>query len=96
MRYAWAQAMYKWLIEDVSQIVVRVQARCTGKKTNIDYLKGCTITLNIWFYELNGTKKMLCFSKTPRILCYVANSFQKQAFFGPMLSSLEGKEVISY
>ena len=94
-RYAWAQATHKWLMEDVPQAAARVQERCAGKKTKMGYVKGCSVALNIWFYELTGTGKKVRFGKTPRMLCYGESSYRKQATIEAILSSLEGKEVIN-
>ena len=94
-RFAWAQATHKWIMEDVPQAAARVQARCAGNKTNTGYVKGCSVALTTWFYELTGTGKKLHFGKTPRILCYGENSYRKQVSTGTLFSSLEGKEVIN-
>ena len=58
------------------------------------YLRGWAIALNIWYYEVTCTRKKVRFGRTPRILCYQENSFRKQVSLGPLLASLEGKEVL--
>ncbi|XP_039141250.1 vegetative cell wall protein gp1-like [Dioscorea cayenensis subsp. rotundata] len=65
-RYAWAQATHKWLMDGVPQMAARVQARCSGKKTNTGYLRGCDVALNIWFYEVTSTGKKVQFAPSPR------------------------------
>lgn len=86
----------KWLIDAVPQIAARMQERCYGKVTNARYLRGCTIALNIWFYKVIGTGKKEHCGRTPRILCYGKNSFQKQASLGLLMSLFDGKEVFHY
>lgn len=95
-RYAQAQAMDNWPMEDIPQTAAGVHARCSGKKINIGNLRGCIVVLNIWFYEVTKIRKKVCFGMIPQILCYMENSFRKQASLSPLLSSLDGKEIFSF
>lgn len=83
-------------MDDVPQMAARVQVRCLGEKTNTGYFRGCSGTLNIWFFEVTDTSKKLRFGKTPSILCYGENSCRKQSSLGSLLSSIEGKEVFRF
>lgn len=93
--YACAQATHKCLMEDVPQTAARVQTRYSGKKTNAGYSRGCVVDLNIWYYKIISTSKKVLFGKTPRMLCYREDSFRKQGSLGPLVTTLDGKKVLS-
>ena len=92
-RYAWAAAAHKWLMDDVPQAAARVKARCAGNKIQTGFVKGCSVALNIWFYKLTGCIAKVSFGKTPRMLCYGANTYRNHASLETIMSSIEGEEV---
>ena len=61
--------------------------------SNIGYLRGCAIALNLWFYEVNKTRKKAHFGRTPRIQCCGEHSYKKQVSIAALIDFLEGKQV---
>lgn len=80
-------------MNDVPIAVARVKDRCSGKQSRTGYLRGYTIALNIWLYEVTGIREKIHFGRTLRILYYGEGSFKKQAGDSALIESLEGKEV---
>ncbi|XP_039140483.1 uncharacterized protein LOC120277695 [Dioscorea cayenensis subsp. rotundata] len=93
-QYAWAQATHKWMMDDIPLAAARVKERCAGKQSRIGYVRGCTMALIIWFYEVTGNGKKIHFGRTPRILCYGVGSYKKQAAVSALIDSLEGKKFV--
>ena len=83
-------------MENVPGVAVLVKVRCSGKSSRMGYLRGCVITLNVWFYKVTRTGKKMCFGKTPRPLCYGQNSYRKQAGAFALVDSLEGSKISNY
>lgn len=69
-----------------------MQKRCSEKVTNIGYLWGWVVVLDVWFKKITRTRNKVHFGKTSRILCYGEKSFWKQVSLGRLMSSLNGKE----
>jgi len=65
-------------MDDLPSAAARVEDRCSGKQPCIGYLRGCTVALPIWFYELTGTGKKTHFGRTPHILYYGEANIKKQ------------------
>ncbi|XP_039130882.1 uncharacterized protein LOC120267272 [Dioscorea cayenensis subsp. rotundata] len=93
-QYAWAQAIHKWMMDDVPLATARVKEKCAGKQSRIGYVRGCTMALIFWFYEVTGNGKKIHFGRTPRILCYGVGSYKKQAAVSALIDSLEGKKFV--
>ncbi|KAJ0974774.1 hypothetical protein J5N97_016739 [Dioscorea zingiberensis] len=91
--YAWAQAVHKFLMDDVQLISARVVERCSGKKPkNTGLPRGrLSIVLIMQFYEVIFGKKSEL-RRTPRILCYGETSCKKTTIVKTLIASFEGKE----